>query len=525
MRVRRSGRVLVAVCVALLSVVALATPAAAHPLGNFTVNHYSGLTVSRDSVTVQAVVDLAEIPTAQARPEWDPDGSGEASTEEGRAYAAERCDELAAAATLRIDGQPALLQVQASEASFPPGQAGLPTLRVVCALQAPVDVSGEIEVSYSDPSDDGRVGWREIVARGDRTTLLGSTVPTSSLSRQLTEYPTDRLSSPLDVREASFRVRPGGASADPDPAGAVTGFLPQGVDDAFTGLVTGGSLGLSALLLSLLLAVVLGAGHAFLPGHGKTIMAAYIVGRRGTVSDAVLVGATVTATHTGGVLALGGLVSATTAFAPEQAVRSLALISGLIVTGIGVVLLVGSRARRNALVPVPAAVPDDDLVLATGHGHAHGHPEPKGHPHDDGGHGHADGGHSHGGHSHGHSHGGHSHAHGPDDRFSRTGLIGIGMAGGLVPSPSALLVLLAAFGLGQPVFGVGLVLCYGLGMSLALTVAGLALVRLRERFERLTASRGYGRLARIAAALPVVTAGVVLLTGLLLTLRAIGQLL
>ncbi len=524
-RARASLLAVLATGAALLAGVVTAGPASAHPLGNFTVNHFDGITVSASAVRVEAVVDLAEIPTAQARTDWDPDGNGSSSATESAAFAARRCAALESDTVLTIDGRRERLRVVTATASFPVGQAGLATTRIDCGYEAAFRLSGQASIDFRNNADQGRIGWREVVAIGDGTTLSGSQVPTRSVSRLLTAYPQDLLTSPLDVTRASFQVAAGGAAARLDRAGPVSSLLPQRVDrlsQGFTNLVTRGNLGLPALGLALVLAVMLGAGHALLPGHGKTIMAAYIVGRRGTVGDAVVVGATVTATHTVGVLVLGVVVSVSTALAPEQIVRSLALVSGLIVAAVGLVLLLGVRRRKSRAAVEGAGLPArQSLVMATtgqqaGPEHSHDPVPEHGHEH---GHGHD---HS-SGHAHGHAHG-HGHSHGPDERFSRRGLLGIGVAGGLVPSPSALLVLLAAFGLGRPVYGIVLVLCYGLGMSLALTLAGLTLVRLRERWERVLVTRGYDRLNRISLAMPTVTATIVLVTGVALSISAVSQL-
>ena len=144
---------------------------------------------------------------------------------------------------------------------------------------------------------------------------------------------------------------------------------------------------------------------------------------------------------------------------------------------------------------------------ASGHGHSHGH----GHPHDD----------ESPGHNHEHPHDGHAPAE--PRRTSRWGIAGVGLAGGLVPSPSALVVLLAAIGLGRTGYGILLVLAYGAGMALTLTGAGLLLLAAQRRLAR-TASRGSGRLVRLAgrinAVTPAATAAMVLLVGAGLTLRA-----
>ncbi|HEU0088546.1 MAG TPA: High-affinity nickel-transporter, partial [Pseudonocardiaceae bacterium] len=237
-------------------------------------------------------------------------------------------------------------------------------------------------------------------------------------------------------------------------------------------------------VLAVLLSLVLGASHAALPGHGKTLIAAYLAGRRGTTRDALLVGATVTATHTAGVLVVGLLLSVFATLIGEQLLGLLSAISGLLVTVIGASLLQAAvRARREALAAGPAA-PTPALVTAA---HQHGH-------------------------SHGHDHvspiaGG--------DRFGRPALLGMGVAAGLVPSPSALLVLFAAIGLGRTWFGVLLVLGYGLGMAATLTAVGLLLVRLRDRAERrLVQSRHNRYLSWLAATTPMLTAVLVLLVGL-----------
>jgi ABC-type nickel/cobalt efflux system permease component RcnA len=192
-------------------------------------------------------------------------------------------------------------------------------------------------------------------------------------------------------------------------------------------------------------------------------MAAYLAGSRGTRRDALLVGATVTITHTAGVLVLGLLLSVSSVIAGESVLRWLGVASGLLVAVIGGVLLrsaVRSRGRKR-------------------HDHGHGH-----------------------GHGHGHR---------------RAGLVGMGVAGGLVPSPSALVVLLGAIALGRTWFGVLLVLAYGLGMAATLTAAGLLLVSLRDRF-----GHRFARFRKYADFMPLGTAALVMLVGVGLATRALA---
>jgi ABC-type nickel/cobalt efflux system permease component RcnA len=281
-------------------------------------------------------------------------------------------------------------------------------------------------------------------------------------------------------------------------------------------------------LLALGLAILLGCGHALLPGHGKTVMAAYLAGRRGRPRDAVLVGATVTLTHTVGVLVLGLAISLSSAFAGEQVLRWLGVISGVLVAVIGGVMLrdVLRDGRRPApLAPVEQGVPVLAGAVAgahtTGapahvhhdhahHDHGHDHADPHDHDHD----------HAHP-HDHDHDHA-HPHDHGHPHTHGRGGLVGMGIAGGLVPSPSALLVLLASVALGRTVFGVLLVVAYGLGMAATLTAVGLALVRVRDRLDRrLDAGRTSSVLRVVARTAPLVTAALVLVVGLALVARGV----
>ncbi|MGW2146523.1 nickel/cobalt transporter [Nonomuraea bangladeshensis] len=427
-----------------------AGPAAAHPLGNFTVNHYNGLVVTPGGIGNLAVVDLAELPTLQADRDVD------------AGYAGRRCAALAAAQRLVVAGAAVPWRVAEAGFAYAPGLGGLRTSRLTCRLTAAVRASGPVE--FTDAFEQDRIGWREISAAGDGVRLSGSTVPAASVSDELRAYPEDLLSDPLDQRTATFTASAGGPATGGSgtaPGGLATGG-PAGeafaaLDRTFTGLIGSDALTLPLGLLAVGLAVVLGAGHALIPGHGKTVMAAYLAGRRGRPRDAVVVGATVTATHTAGVLVVGLALTAFTTLAGETVLSWLGVASGVLIAVIGVRLLLNSRHPR------------------TGHGHGHGHGR-------------------------------------------RAGLVGLGVAGGLVPSPSALIVLLGAIALGRTWFGVALVTAYGVGMAATLTVTGLLLVKLVDRLERRAAS---GRLAaRVSGLAPLGTAAMVVLLGAGLALRS-----
>jgi nickel/cobalt transporter (NicO) family protein len=530
------GAVLTALC-ALGLLTLTAGPASAHPLGNFTVNHYDGLHLYPDRVEDFAVVDAAEIPTLQARRSVDTDSDGWVSDVERTRHAAARCAELASTLVAKVNDIRVRWNVARSDFGYRPGAAGLDVSRMECWLSAPAALNRAQHLSFRDGFEADRLGWHEITAAGTGIQLIGSPVRATSVSDELRRYPNDLLSSPLDVRSVELSVRPGagsstGAAIDVPVAGVLARELNL-LTSRFTDLVGAPALTPAVGLAAVLLSLVLGASHAALPGHGKTVIAAYLAGRRGSARDALVVGATVTITHTAGVIVLGLLLSGVAVLAGESALACLGVASGLLIAGIGAWLLTAHlRLPADRVITLPSDAPDVARVpVAPGHGHKHGHSDE--HRHGDS-HGHSHGhGHGHG-HAHGHAHGhGHSHGHGdshghsigrddasPDGQFGRLTLVGMGVAGGLVPSPSALVVLLGAISLGRTVFGVLLVLAYGLGMAATLTAVGLLLVRLRDRFDRLSSTRSAGAAARLTAVTPVLTALLVLAVGVALAVRA-----
>ncbi|WP_406346412.1 nickel transporter [Streptomyces sp. NBC_00648] len=466
--------------------------APAHPLGNFTVNHYEGLVVAPGRLTVDHVEDLAEIPATQAR-------AAEMTPDERSAWAAERCRAAARDSTVTAAGRPAALTVESGSAQVRPGQAGLVTLRLECRLTAPLPDAAELAVNFRAPARHGP-GWREITARADRMTLKTASVPTRSVSDRLVRYPAGLLSSPPDRTSAELRAVPGGpALATDSPGPAATGVLPRGADRwtrVLTDLVARHDLTAGFAALALGTALLLGALHALAPGHGKTMMAAAAAaGGRGSLREVLTLGISVTLTHTLGVFALGGLIAAGSAAAPSV-VSWLGVVSGALVAGAGAVLV--RRAWRNRR-------------------HRKEHPHTHGHEH---GHSHQHGHENNSPHTHGHSHPHHDHHHDHRRSAGLRGTVLLGFAGGLVPSPSAVVVLVGAAALGQAWFGALLVLAYGAGLALTLTTAGYAAIRIGERLVRLGRTRAHGRLTAAANRFaPLGTAFVVLFLGCGLVLR------
>ncbi|MDP9343120.1 MAG: nickel transporter, partial [Actinomycetota bacterium] len=332
-----------------------AGPASAHPLGNFTINLYSGLVIEPGRLQVNYVLDMAEIPTFQEMPRIDTDGDGTASPAERSAYAAAKAGQLVRGVTATANGRRIALQVVSSSMRFRPGQGGLPILRLEAEFAGAVPRTGTLE--YREGNYAGRIGWREITAVGaDGATVRGSDVPARSMSDALLSYPTALLSSPLHVTTATLQFEPGASGAAPAlPSAGAESARPGITGGAFARLATWTGLSVPVFLLALLLAMGFGAVHALLPGHGKTIMAAYLVGAGGRMKQAVQVGLAVAFMHTASVLGIGVGVFLLAQFAPEQVYPWITLASGLLVVGLGVGLLL-SRLRSRA---------------ATAHAHPH----------------------------------------------------------------------------------------------------------------------------------------------------------
>jgi ABC-type nickel/cobalt efflux system permease component RcnA len=461
----KTSRVAAAVTLAAAGAAILASTAAAHPLGNFTVNRYSGIVLSGADLRVHYVVDMAEIPAYQERQDIGP-GKPYA---DGNAYLDRKVPDLSQNLSVEVDGRAVSLHVADRSLTFPAGQAGLDTMRIEVLFTTSRLAPGSHALAYRDGNYAGRLGWREITARSTGgAQLRDSTVPTSSISNELKLYPQDRLTSPLSVTEARLTLVPGvgGAGLAPllDRAGG--GF--RVVQDRYSELVVARELTPLAIVASVLLAVVLGAAHALSPGHGKAVMAAYLVGTRRSARHAAILGSTITATHTIGVFALGAVtLLASAIITPERLYPYLTLASGLLVAGLGLSLVV-SRTRL--------------ALAATPHRHGLG-----------------------------------THTHEPPVPGAGMGsLIAMGISSGLLPCPSALIVMLSAIALHRVAFGMILIVAFSLGLALMLTGIGVALAtgapllsRLPWR-DKLPSGLRLARLVSVAAALVITIAGVVL---------------
>ena len=435
----------------LLLLALLPAAAQAHPLGNFSVNHLALVSVSSDRVDVRYVLDQAEIPTFQER-----------GLARAQARARKRA-EVARGLTLTVDGERVPLVAEAGGTfGLRPGQGGLQTTRMVLDLHAAV--RARARVVLDDRTFPGRLGWKAIHVRPGRGTSVRSSVPVDDPTRGLTAYPQALMSTPSDVRRAVLRVAPGaGTVVAADGRGQATTTDRSGQTGGFAGLLEDRAAGGGVMLLLLLAAFGWGAMHALSPGHGKTVVAAYLIGTRGRPRDAVVLGLTVTVTHTIGVFALGLATLALSQYVlPEDLYPWLRLVSGLMVLGVGIAVL-RARARRR-------------------HSHDHGHD--------------------------------HNHAHPHDHGVGRRGILAMGASAGLIPCPSALVVLLGAIAQHEVGYGLLLIVAFSAGLAATLTVLGVLVVKA----TRLPAP------GRLAAVLPALSALAIVAVGAVLTAQALPQL-
>jgi ABC-type nickel/cobalt efflux system permease component RcnA len=453
-----------------LLVLAAVVPAqaAAHPLGNFTTNHFSRVAASGDRVYVKYVLDLAEIPTFQERSHVARVGRA--------AYARELVGQVSRRISLRVSGKPVSLHELQHALAFPPGAAGLRTTRLEAVFASPRLAGGPRALVYRDETFPGRIGWKEIVVQGGAGARIdASSVPARSSSDELRSYPKDLLSSPLEQRSARATIEPGpneGVAPSLSTGKALDSRVVTHASDAggFESLIAKDNLSVGFVLVALLLAFFWGAAHALSPGHGKSIVAAYLVGSRGTPRHALLLGATVTITHTIGVFALGLVTLALSEFIlPEQLYPWLNLVSALLVVGVGCSVLRARMRHRRA--------------------HVHDH----------------------------HHHHDHDHDHSHDQTLSLRGLLGVGISGGLIPCPTALVVLLAAISLHRVGYGLVLIVAFSLGLAATISGIGLVAVSAKRLSSRV---RLDGTVVRV---LPALSAAVVLLLGVGMTLRALPK--
>jgi ABC-type nickel/cobalt efflux system permease component RcnA len=534
----------------------------AHPLGNFSINHYAGIRIERDVLELHYLIDMAEIPTFQELQETGI--APEVGHHSVNGYLAREAERLKEGLHLEVNGRGLQLRAETAEVIFHPGAGGLPTLKLGILYRAGLDDAGSAhldELRYRDVNFPGRAGWKEIVAvAGQGVAIVSSSVPSQDRSLRLTDYSTELLNSPpqdLEARVIFLREEPPRAVApvgSPDapsqearpqggahrtratemstPEQAVTAPLmaepvagpsaptpplneawteaglrlepiPLQANrqatprNAFTELVTTKQLGVGIVLIAITVAAGLGALHALEPGHGKTVVAAYLVGSRGTAWHALVLGLIVTGSHTAGVYLLGAAtLFASQYMVPERLYPWLGAVSGLTIAGLGVSLFLRRYAGGAHLHSH-----NDDYAPAHQHRHPHGEAHrsdgPDGEPYQPCG----------------------AYRHRRQEvveQVSPRDLLALGVTGGIVPCPAALVVLLSALSLRRIGFGLLLIVAFSVGLATVLIAIGLLLVYARRFMVRF---QGEGSL--ITRWLPLTSAAVITLFGMAMLVQAL----
>jgi len=503
----------------------LAGPAHAHPMGNFSINHYAKITVESKNVEILYLADFAEIPTFQITRELNltPVNGAPALA----AYLRAQAGVIGSRLDLAIDGQNAALQCVARDIEFAEGAGGLPTMKLKLRYRAVLPRfkdSSSHGLTYADHNYESHAGWKEvIVANAAGALILKTSTPVEDRSHELTVYPTDLLSTPpqilsatvtftvtAPVRRAESKKATPSSSAHPyvrkAPAvSAAPAIAPQAVEqppsppvsasrvvntntprNRFTQLITTNSpWTFWTLLWACLIAAGLGALHALEPGHGKTLVAAYLVGSRGTSFHAVVLGVIVTMAHTAGVYALGAITLYGSRYiVPEQLYPWLNAISGIVIGCLGILTLMQrlsgedashfhtageSHAHWFAIKPSRAAMrADSGLQQATG----------------------------------------------APVSFRR--LVALGITGGMVPCPAALVVLLGAISLHRIGLGLVLITCFSAGLALVLVSVGLLMVRAGQTVSKFSSAQ------RLQRYLPVLSGSFMMIVGICLIVPAVA---
>lgn len=531
-----------------LLVIAATLPklALAHPMGNFSVNHYSRVEVKPDRVDVIYLLDIAEIPTYQ---EMRADGI-EANPDDPKVkdYGERRAQIFKDGLSLQIDGKAIPLRLLSHSILFPAGAGGLPTMKFGLFLSAklpPGKPGGAAHLHFEDTNFAGRAGWKEVIAAGKGITFTSSSVPAQDRSAELSNYPTDMLNSPPQVVEATVEfpfaapetiisktvpkvateagvqaasVPPASAaavavasSAQAAASAASTAAAPPAIvlkanqqatpRDAFTQLIQSNNLSWWFLLTAALLAAGLGALHALEPGHGKTIVASYLVGTSGKPRHAVFLGLIVTAAHTAGVYLLGAVtLYASRYIVPEQLYPWLGAISGLTITVLAVTLLLRrwtGESLDHSHVPGEAhshfsvssffkrkQSASDAGVAASGSSCTPSAAQPD------------------------------ARIDAPSPSVSLRQLLILGVTGGMVPCPAALVVLLSAVSLHRTGFGLFLIVSFSLGLAAVLIGIGLMMVSAGKAMAR------FG--PRFSAESPLITRWLPLASAIIMGLIGLG---
>ena len=508
----------------------------AHPMGNFSVNHYAKITIENGAIYIRYLIDMAEIPTYQEI--QDSRIVARAGDPSVLTYLFTKGESLKGGIALSLDGKLLDIHQVSRQIIFPPGAGGLPTMKLSYLFRADVqmrDNASSIRLNYTDSNYVGRAGWKEIVVSAPASVLVSSSASQKDRSKELTDYPTDLLNSPPqdltafaqfkgsalttvhsattshasannerkatsppfevkkpipEVKNPEFAGYTPPQALEPEPLQSNTQSTPR---SAFTELMTTRAFGFWFLLTAAAIAAGLGALHALEPGHGKTIVAAYLVGSRGTGRHAVLLGIAVTVAHTLGVFALGAVTLYGSRYiVPEQLYPWLGGISGLTIAGIGVFLILRRWSGQDGEHTHGSGKSHNDWFLSSRKGTPTNDPfaTAKGF-------------------------GREAKSSGATAPVTLYELLALGLTGGIIPCPAALVVLLSAFSLHRIGFGLFLIVCFSIGLAAVLIGVGMSMVYAKRFVSRLPIDSPL-----VTRWMPIVSSAFMVILGLAISVRA-----
>ena len=526
-----------------------------HPMGNLSVNHYARLEPGAQGVDVLYVLDLAEIPTFELTQQWNLPASSPKDVLERRATRQAR--EWISNLAFTANGKPVTASIASTSLAIVDGAGNLPVFRIATKLHVNA-ASGRFE--YEDRNYPSRAGWREVVIQaGSGAGVVKASNGGQDISEALTSYPQDPTKAPPQDTKAwlEWKAEPGliSSTARPTATKAMTPPAPAiqsqpvpvardvrppeaqaaGVikrNDSISQILRMKTISWPVMFTLIGIAFWFGALHALEPGHGKTMVAAYLVGERGNARHAVWLGGIVTFTHTISVFLLGlATIFLSRYVMPDRISKVLGILSGLSIVWIGGMLLL--RRARALKVSMPHAAhghhhghDHDHHHHAHDHGHHHGHHHDHDHvhvhdhPHEHDHHHPHEHAHHHGSEAHQHAHGafththdGHTHSHAPAEGISMKTLLALGASGGMVPCPSALILLLSAISIGRPGLGMILLVAFSLGLALVLTSTGLLVLYAKNLLpEKKRTNNLVFRYVPVFSAATIVVIGVVMTT-------------
>ena len=456
-----------------LGILCMAPPVAAHPADE--INERDLVHIKPDGITIEMAISAGALTVRRLWADADTNGDATLDTQEREAYGtmlARGIHVTTDSTAVALTYLPGTLDMKSTERDFTLQGADATGATVTAQFAAPfngLDAPHEItitvqhytHVEYGRPAElypDATAPLGVIVQGGSDVTLRITTMPGGLVAPPPIIAPPPHNPNHLAVATLQRFVRAPSSS-------------------------------LAFSLLGLGIALLLGALHALTPGHGKTLVAAYMIGSKGRIRDAVTLGSVVTATHTGSVIAAGVVMLIfSRSFAPDHYLHWIELGGSICILGLGIALL-------------PSRV-----TAARSHGHHHVHRQAAGAGVVEHEHVHVDGTR----HSHGWF-GATPHEHPPAAHHDLRSLLALGVGGGIVPCPDALAILLIAIAAGHIITGIIILLGFSAGLAAVLT--GLGILLTRVRITRIVPTRLVGSFS-IAQWLPVISALMIVLIGL-----------